>query len=689
MEEVFFIQICYSYSMIELALPSGDLQTALIAFKNGADAVYFGMKEFSARKNAKNFSLEDLSIIRKYALDNGKKIYITINTLLDDKEIYDAFKLLKEIEFYGCDGIICQDLGLAKLIKTHFPTMPLHGSTQLAVHTVKGVEVLKDFGFERVVLSRELSFEEIRKIREQTEGIELKVFIHGALCFGFSGLCMASFQTCGRSANKGACAQICRNYFSMEGSDKTEYFFSMKDLKIKEELLMLDEIGIESAKIEGRMKSREYVASCARYYRSILDGRYSQEAEKKLSTAFLRSETKGFFHYEKNRPSLIDSSYPGHRGLFLGKIEDQNNLIVKLKTNVELKPYDGICIFRENPNGKEDLIAFPLLDYRKTGNTYLIKLPSYHEKLKDLKIYKNSDSSYAEKEIKEKLRKFQRPIDITVKIHHDKLEASFDDMKTVFPFVCEESDKTDNNFNNLAKLFSESGESLYCLGNLKLVNKTAFDHPFLPLSVIKKLKNSFYDKMADYKRVDREPFEIKDSETPLLPDRNLISSSLPWQTDGIEIDGYTYYTLSPITFDEEGFFEELEDKLKKKTKNRIGLNNISQLDFAVKHKEYEYFIDIYLFLTNRYSAVFFKEILKETLIGGYLYPEFQEYEKPWPFTPTPVDDFKLPLFISRACFMHDSLKKSCTGCNKKGEFKIFQNKTEYKVLVDNCITIVK
>lgn len=675
--------------MIELALPAGDLQTALIAFRNGADAVYFGMKEFSARKNARNFSFEDLSIIRKYALDNGKKIYITINTLLNDKEIDDAFKLVKEIEFYGCDGIICQDPGLAKLIKTHFPTLPLHGSTQLAVHTAKGVEVLKIAGFERVVLSRELNFEEIKKIREQTEGVELKVFIHGALCFGFSGLCMASFQTCGRSANKGTCAQICRNYFSLEGSDKTEYFFSMKDLKIKEELLMLDEIGIESAKIEGRMKSKEYVASCARYYRSILDGKYSQDAEKKLSTAFLRSETKGFFHYGKNRPYLIDSSYPGHRGLFLGQIEDQNNLIVKLKTNIELKPHDGICIFKENPNGREDLIAFPLIDYKKTGNLYLIKLPSYHEKLKGLKVYKNSDSSYEEKGIKEKLKKFQRPIDITVKIYQDKLEASFDNIKTELPFSCEESDKTDNNFNNISKLFSESGESPYCLGNLNLVNKTAFDHPFLPLSIIKKLKNSFYDKMTDYKIENKKPFEIEDSGTSLLPERNLISTSLPWQTDGIEVNGCTYYTLSPITFDEEGYLKELEDKLRKTQKNRIGLNNISQLDFALEHKEYEYFIDVYLFLTNRYSAVFFKEILKENLIGGYLYPEFQEYEKPWPFTPTPVHDFKLPLFISRACFMHDGLEKSCTGCNKKGKFKIFQNRTEYEVLVDNCITIVK
>nr|MCR5731386.1 U32 family peptidase [Sphaerochaetaceae bacterium] len=257
--------------MIELALPAGSLETALTAFNYGADAVYFGMKEFSARKGAVNFSEEDLSKIRAYALKNGKKIYVTVNTLIDDKSVDRCIDLLSMLSFYGCDGVITQDIGLARIMRKYFPSLPIHGSTQLAVHTIEGVKELVDLGFERVVLSRELNFSEIEKIRRACPDVELKAFIHGALCYGFSGLCSASFLKCGRSANGGECAQICRSWFEDKDNGERGYFFSLEDLRIGEELIRLNEIGIDSAKIEGRLKSPEYVASVTRYYRTILD----------------------------------------------------------------------------------------------------------------------------------------------------------------------------------------------------------------------------------------------------------------------------------------------------------------------------------------------------------------------------------------------------------------------------------
>ena len=199
--------------MIELALPAGTIKEAMAAFKAGADAVYFGMKDFSARKGAGNFSAEDLSRIRRYALDNSKKIYITVNTLIDDKDLPRLYETLKTIDRYGCDGLIVQDLGVARIVRKDFPSLPLHGSTQLAIHTIAGVKELQSLGFERVVLSRELNLDEIRKIRKACPDVELKVFIHGALCYGFSGLCMASHLITNRSANEGSCAQICRSWF--------------------------------------------------------------------------------------------------------------------------------------------------------------------------------------------------------------------------------------------------------------------------------------------------------------------------------------------------------------------------------------------------------------------------------------------------------------------------------------------
>ena len=164
----------------ELAIPAGSLQCALYAFKGGADAVYFGLKSFSARKGAVNFSFEDVRKIKAYCQANGRKFYVTLNTIVSDSELKEVIPLLRQLEYLQPDGVIVQDLGIARIMRKHFPSLPLHGSTQLAVHTINGVKQLQELGFSRVVLSRELSFEEIKAIREACPDVELKVFIHGA-----------------------------------------------------------------------------------------------------------------------------------------------------------------------------------------------------------------------------------------------------------------------------------------------------------------------------------------------------------------------------------------------------------------------------------------------------------------------------------------------------------------------------
>ena len=222
----------------ELAIPAGSLQCALYAFKGGADAVYFGLKNFSARKGAVNFSFEDVRKIKALCLAENRKFYVTLNTLVSDSEMAEVIPLLRQLEYLQPDGVIVQDLGIAKVMREHFPSLPLHGSTQLAVHTIDGVKQLQELGFSRVVLSRELSFEEISAIRETCPDVELKVFILGALCYGFSGLCMASQFITGdghegcssRSANRGSCAQICRTWFHCNETDTDSWVFSMKDL---------------------------------------------------------------------------------------------------------------------------------------------------------------------------------------------------------------------------------------------------------------------------------------------------------------------------------------------------------------------------------------------------------------------------------------------------------------------------
>jgi U32 family peptidase len=212
---------------VEILAPAGDFNTAIHGINAGANAVYVGLKDFSARKTATNLSLEELRCLKRYAQENNVRVYVAINTILFNEEIKNLIPIIAKLELMDIDGIIVQDLGFANLLLNNFK-IPVHASTQLAAHNIHGVKFLSHMGFSRVVLSRELNLAEIGKIRKECPNIELEVFIHGAMCYGFSGLCLASGIRLNRSGNRGECGQICRSWMQY-GTDKG-YFFSLKDL---------------------------------------------------------------------------------------------------------------------------------------------------------------------------------------------------------------------------------------------------------------------------------------------------------------------------------------------------------------------------------------------------------------------------------------------------------------------------
>lgn len=672
--------------MIELALPAGSLETGLTAFNSGADAIYFGLKEFSARKGAINFSFDDLSRIRRFSQENGKKIYITINTLLSDDDLPSLIPLLDEVSFYGNDGIIVQDLGIAKIIKDYYPSLSLHGSTQLAVHTTEGVKELQDLGFKRVVLSRELSLKEIEKIRNDCPDIELKTFIHGALCYGFSGLCSASFLKCNRSANGGECAQICRSWFIDEESGKKGYYFSMEDLKSGEYILELDKIGIDSVKVEGRLKSPEYVAATARYYRSLLDNaRVNKEDENSLYTTFLRKSGPGYYDYKKDRDSLLSSNYPGHYGKYIGTVKEEraNKIVVETKERVE--NHDGLQYFVNN-SGLLEAVKFSSVVIDKNKDSITLRKET-KDSLIGKKIYKISDSTKREKTPSINIPHYRKPVDITITLKDDSIEATCGD-------ICEKENITLSSSNNILdiprlfeKHFSESGDSLFTLSKLTLNNLSSFSSPFIPPSFIKSFRRAFYKKMDDSRKKEELTLpSFKEEKRMLLPERSLLSSDLPWSIKAKKIGNYSYITFPPITFDEEKVWKEVEEEAKKNENVIIGLNNISQVRFAKKHPEYSYFADVYLYLSNAFaSSLIEKEI--PTLLGGYLWFERKEKTLSWPFTPT-VCNYNPPYFISRACYRHDAKKLSCKGCKRNENYHIRQREEKYIVKVRDCITIV-
>ena len=201
---------------VEILAPAGSFEAAVAAFEGGADAVYLGLSDFSARKAAKNFSKEELRSLKTLAESKGKKIFAALNTVIKEDETGSALDAARFLSDISADAVILQDIGFATLLKKLFPTLTLHASTQMAVHTVEGVKFLKSQGFSRVVLSREVPLDLITKIKKEVPDMELEVFVHGALCYSFSGLCLASGMVLGRSGNRGMCAQLCRRYYETE-----------------------------------------------------------------------------------------------------------------------------------------------------------------------------------------------------------------------------------------------------------------------------------------------------------------------------------------------------------------------------------------------------------------------------------------------------------------------------------------
>ena len=284
---------------IEILAPVGNEESLKSAVLSGADAVYFGMGNFNARRNAQNFTDEQLKNAIEYCHARGVKVHITLNTLIKDCELSEVYDAIRKIATLGADAVIVQDLGVARAVKTICPTLEMHASTQMTVGTLEGLKLLKELGFSRAVLPRELSFDEIKYLCEHSP-IDLEIFIHGALCMCVSGQCLMSAVLGSRSGNRGLCAQPCRLPFKAEKG--TGHDLSLKDLSLIEHIPELSKMGICSFKIEGRMKRPEYVSAAVKACKKAANGEYNFETEKDLHDLFSRSGfTDGYFKGQLGR----------------------------------------------------------------------------------------------------------------------------------------------------------------------------------------------------------------------------------------------------------------------------------------------------------------------------------------------------------------------------------------------------
>ncbi len=286
--------------MIELLSPAGSPEAVIAAVQNGADAIYMGLGNFNARRGAKNFTDEEFERSMRYCRIRGCKVYVTLNTLVNDREIAQAVESARLASELGADGIIIQDLGLAYAIRQALPDIPLHASTQMSIHNLAGVEAAAEMGMTRAVLARELSLEQIKFITQHAS-IETEVFVHGALCFCQSGQCYMSALIGRRSGNRGMCAQPCRMQYSL-GGRMDDYPMSLKDNCLVDRLRELEDAGVACLKIEGRMKRPEYTAIVTKIYSKALKEHRqpSDEEMETLEKAFSRQGfTQGYFNGDK------------------------------------------------------------------------------------------------------------------------------------------------------------------------------------------------------------------------------------------------------------------------------------------------------------------------------------------------------------------------------------------------------
>ena len=504
---------------IELLAPAKNLECGIGAIDHGADAVYIGAPRFGARATAGN-SIEDIAELVKYAHLYNARIYVTLNTILKDEELEDTEKLVWDLYKIGVDALIVQDMGLLSL---NLPPIPLHASTQMDNRNAEKVKFLADAGFRQVVLARELSLEQIRKIHEAVPQTPLEVFVHGALCVSYSGQCYVSQHCFGRSANRGECAQFCRLAFDMVDADgktmvQNKHLLSLKDLNQSDELEKLLDAGASSFKIEGRLKDVAYVKNVTACYRQKLDAIFKRRKEfirassGSVKLAFKpqldKSFTRGFTNYflfERSK-DIFSFDTPKSLGEEMGYVKEiRGNYIIV----AGVKPFnngDGICYLDERGKLKG-------LRINRVENNKLFPAGEMPRIKQRTILYRNSDQEF-EKLMQRKSAERKLGVSIALTENNFGFTLTLTDEDDIQVSIAMEREKelartpqTENIKNQLAKLGNTPFEAERIDVDLK-------DNWFLPSSVIAEARREAVEKLLSARRMNyhQETFTLPKTE---------------------------------------------------------------------------------------------------------------------------------------------------------------------------------
>lgn len=503
----------------ELLSPAGSFECLKAVIEAGCDAVYLGGKSFSARSFATNFNNEELVEAIKYAHLYGVKVYVTVNTLVYEKEVDSFIEYIDFLHQNNVDAILVQDIGMLHLIRSIFPNLEVHASTQMHIHNVESAKLMKKMGVKRVVLARETPLELVKEIKKI--GIDVETFVHGALCVSYSGQCLMSSLIGNRSGNRGTCAGSCRQSYSIVDENNNiilnnKYPLSMKDLCSLENLKTLLDIGVTSLKIEGRMKSSSYVYTVVKLYRLAIDSYYKNNNiyidEKELynlKKIFNRDFTKGFLFDEGNN-KVINMKRPNHQGVEIGKVINYKNNVATIKLNDEININDGLRIV-----GKKDIgvnvnnfyINSKLVKTAKKGDIITIKVNDKVEK--DDKVLLTLDSKLNE-EINNIISSNQRKVLVKAKfIAKEDKQITFELTDFINKVVVISENKVTKALNKpitkeeIKEKLNKIKDTVYKYESLDI---EIDDNIFIPLNIINDLKRKAFEELNN-KRLYKIPYK--------------------------------------------------------------------------------------------------------------------------------------------------------------------------------------
>ena len=704
-------------SKYEILAPAGDMNALRAAVSAGANAVYLGYDEFSARAKAKNFNKKELEEAVKFAHLRNVKIYVTFNILIADFEIKRAMESIKMLHDIGVDALILQDIGIADRIRKDFPDFELHASTQMAVNNFYGAAFLKEMGFSRVVLARETPFFEVEKIKELD--IDIETFIHGALCVCYSGECLMSSMIGGKSGNRGECAQACRRSYEILDFHKNKiarrlYYISPKDLNTLDDVAKVINAGGYSLKIEGRMKNPEYVSTLVSSYKKALEGKLKIEDKENTEQVFNRGFTKGFFNGDFGN-NFISSDRPDNRGVEIGKVISISKNFAKVVFSVDVFEGDGLEF--ESNKGR---FGFKVREFYKFGeevNLVLHKMPTEGSKINrtySKKLYEKVDDKIEN-------YNFKRNLDLDLNINigeNPKINGKTEGFETNYELdkKVEVAKKSGLSREKVLENISKTGDSIF---EVRSVDLNLDEGAFLPISainemrreVVKKLENKILEKSINrvlnpynfVERSNRAKIKSKDSKKKVffnkfedLDKTNLSNiDEIIIRAKDLEKFKKKYKREVSIYLDKFYSYRELENLrnyiLKDKVVEGVWINNLSEY-YIFKDEDVKINADIGLNIFNSNSAEFFYNLgLNSITISPELNSrQIQEIVKNNSVDFNLISYGRVPVMTMKHC-PYSVVKNcvdegNCPSCKYKNYLLRDEKNVDFEVLRQNTFT---